>query len=1438
MNYVEIIGQVGHNSLITKSGNTYQEFKFKLIDSSMNEVVLTGKTIEVIIANTEGDVYRKHATILPQVGIISIRFEDGEHIKYGSYDLEIQVMHQDKRLDIYPNGNYLQMRVLENLTDRMDNSTNRTLLFDIISRAEKAIADTIKVVQGVEDSVAKADKATADTKTATAQANTARDGANTAKANADAATTKANTATTQANTARDGANKATTDANVKIGEMSTLLTDTTKAKNDTIQATTAAGTATTNANTAATNANTAKTNAEKATVDANAAKDNANTAATNANLAKDGANTAKTNADAATTKANTATTQANTARDGANTAATQANAKIGEMNTLITETTKAKNDTVKAITDANAATQNTNKAIADANTATTQANTARDGAITAKTNADLATTNANKATTEANTARDGANTAKTNADAATTKANTATTQANLARDGANTAATNTNKVITDASTILTDVSSVIDNLVYIGEYSPTISYKKNNMVGFEGSTYIAKKDTAGVTPSKLTNNDSWGLSSQRGLDGKGSIVTVNGLSPDTNGNVVITDLEKINRHTSTLSQGTSIIQAETNAIASVEIEGHTLVGLGNSVLETGEKYVIADKKTKVIVDGVTHSGVAKFTKAGETGRATVVRVANFESKVSGSVVENPHDAKRQNGATLLKPSDPWIELSNIAGFSAYSNIITLNGSSITQTISTIGNIPQHLFSFNLIEEVERNIGRIPYTTVADKVTWLKGNVAKVTGNWHGFGSSVGGNKASLVYLLVNSNTWNATPKTHSKSTVTPIQTVSLLTTNVLDSNGFVHFLAYAEPSNGTIPSVINTDYIELEIELKPDADFTHPKVPLYEVADESYSKILVDWDADEVMRRYPVVEGVQHLQGVGVFAEGDNLLPPFTEWALHANAKVISPYELEMTGINAHYNTVRFSVLPNQTYTIENVVTGAGTSATIVGRQANPTYNGTGRYVQFLGSGKASFTTDASAYEIYVNMYIASGVSLTATFTKPMLTLGSVAKPFVPRNPSYLFADVKLGAIGNAKDLLYEQDGRWLLRKSVERDVVLDGSVMNVLSTINTHPTFKIVNASTLGSWLIRVGTLTKFNGSQLKSKLSAGWSSQDGSDAFEVTSSLLISTSNTDSGFTDAYSPTKDDWKRYFNGWKYSDGITWTSVTGNGQTATVQVALDTKPTDYTPYKLSYVLATPQIIDVTDKVEGALKVNGLTQVEVMSGVIRREKVVPYEGGTYFNINHLDIPSSFLRYRTNYIVAIFKNGVKDNSWTILSNREKGYGGAVAQIVKSSGDYDPTAEYTVTYIALDKHQLTANPTSVKLTYAQNIRTAVDDLVDKVEDNSTNLSIHNYALDYIEAKADNNRVDLNEHTNNNSIHVTSADRTKWDSKADKEHAHEISKVTGLQGALDAKETTVGAKAKIDTHAVEDAPHTYGGKFRIVYNPVFGTLDFEVIK
>lgn len=408
--------------------------------------------------------------------------------------------------------------------------------------------------------------ATTNANTATTNANEAKDAANTATGLANTATTNANTATTNANAARDAANTAATAANT---------------------AKTNADTARDAANAAASAANTAKTNADTATGLANTATTNANTARDAANAAATAANTAKTNADTATANANTAKDAANTAATNANTQATFAQTQgdyakaAGDSlvhkgdysastvyvprnmvyyngctymciltttaGTLPTNTTNwrkivafnwkgtyssattyqygdfvmdatsqkmylcIKDATLNIVltTVANwAPILDISAIVSAATTATTNANNATTAANTAKTNADIATESANDAATSANNAATAANTAKTNADTATGLANTATA--------------NTNAAITAAN-------SLVSRTTAKGAYSASTTYYPNNVVTYNGSSYMCTVQALNKVP---TDTGFWQLLALKGNDGTGSVVGLASANSD------------------------------------------------------------------------------------------------------------------------------------------------------------------------------------------------------------------------------------------------------------------------------------------------------------------------------------------------------------------------------------------------------------------------------------------------------------------------------------------------------------------------------------------------------------------------------------------------------------------------------------------------------------------------------------------------------------------------------------------------------------------------------------------------------------------------------------------------------------------------------------------------------------------------------------------
>lgn len=188
--------------------------------------------------------------------------------------------------------------------------------------------------------------------------------------------------------------------------------------------------------------------------------------------------------------------------------------------------------------------------------------------------------------------------------------------------------------------------------------------------------------------------------------------------------------------------------------------------------------------------------------------------ADFAGKVAGSTVENPHTTKHGGGSALLIPSSAsFTESSQLS----YDFMSSLNGVVSSLPITTNGNMAQRLFSFNLIEYIKRKYG---YTPTAQ---WLRDNTQRVKFRWFGKGSGPTGNKAYLKVWADNTKTWDVY-KDHTSGSITELFYESWSFSSRITDDGFIHFLTHAEASNGTIASTIETDFVELEVELKPGVD--------------------------------------------------------------------------------------------------------------------------------------------------------------------------------------------------------------------------------------------------------------------------------------------------------------------------------------------------------------------------------------------------------------------------------------------------------------------------------------------------------------------------------------------------------------------------------------------------------------------------------------
>lgn len=734
---------------------------------------------------------------------------------------------------------------------------------------------------------------------------------------------------------------------------------------------------------------------------------------------------------------------------------------------------------------------------------------------------------------------------------------------------------------------------------------------------------------------------------------------------------IITDIQaqltETARQNITVENGVSVISGEPSPI-DIEIQGRTLIPLQNNVLEASKYYVLADRKTKLQwTDTTRTSGVSKFT--GKAEKPTIIRIANFEGKVEGSTIENPHKAYENGSSTFGTPSSFVKEYTQ----KSY-DYVNVSDNTVKGTIATVNlQHAQQLFSFNVIEEVERQLGRIPSSTISGKIQWLATNVKRATCLWRGYGSSVSGNKVMLNIWDNFESRWAINPKSHTSSNIAELYIYWSNFHAGIDSNGFYHFLAYSEPSDGVTASTVHTDYVELVIELKPEATLFEPSVPFYEVTQDEYNKILVDWDENAVINKYPKVQGIKHLTNPYILMEGENLLPPFTEWILHADARVINPYMLETVGKTVA-STSRYVVpnVPNRTYYLNS--------------PDNSTYmvvyldiNG----VPMPGSGNPG-SGSLLSNRLIIPPYGCAFISISAyctqigknVHTNPMLTLGSTPKPFVPRNTSKLYlSDVKLGQIGNIKDMIYRKDGKYLMLETLAKDIELDGTMSWIIGSSYTDS--KAFGISILNNTSSVIGV--KYNGGLLTSNLPLGSPDRIASSGNQ----LYVGVSNSDSGFDADTYPSMYHMKAYFNGWKYTgDGTvnSWVSIVDGSLPAinTLDYVVNNRSEGYTPYKISYVLKTPTVTDITDKVEGDLTVRETHTVTVGSGF------------TYV------------------------------------------------------DNDDNRTYSIIPEA-ERYLSTVNATEVKLTYSNNIRSALEDVVVVQSGIATEVSIQN-----LELKKLNNKLD----------------------------------------------------------------------------------------
>ncbi|MGG1940696.1 hypothetical protein ABFY57_13490 [Paenibacillus polymyxa] len=594
-----------------------------------------------------------------------------------------------------------------------------------------------------------------------------------------------------------------------------------------------------------------------------------------------------------------------------------------------------------------------------------------------------------------------------------------------------------------------------------------------------------------------------------------------------------------------------------------------------------------------------------------------------------------------------------------------------------------------------------------------------------------------------------------------------------------DQSRFVTIYTKCAPTNDTA--------INLEVSSISTATgqaFYADAIRLYEVSASEYAT-LDSMSPEQVSTKYPYVDSIMPVRNPYAIRYGENLLPSIygAENSVTAGSKKITaPYVATMTKSTAGYSLYAWNLpaTAGKVYTlsmkvsVSNIggVIGAGGYYNIRALDAYGSYVGepldTGPYAVANGEHILSqtFTTPAGTYGLRIIVGADTGVFGTFVFSEMMLNIGSIAKPFKPREDSMLALQADLHAdpvTGENADTVFEREGQYFKSKKW-KTLVLDDNREYAFYT-------SVIGIKTVGSpnngiipAINGTGIFVKFDGKVIKESDYATVTSQ--SDSLNIGSSsnngtydnFQIGVSVADSGWGDSYIPTSDEIKAYFNGWKMylagqgdvskpfnneAAGKAWCPIdsiyVANG-TPSATFFVTTLPTtdiaslaytrygNWTTQQLTYQLEAPTVEPIVS--EGQLTfMEGENQVEIGTGIILRERSkAVYTNGAYYINGRTDDPS-ILKNKVNKILSVYKDGKKDLSWrtaAVSDQYQSTYG--KEQVYTLAANFDLSSSYNTTYLMFDR-----SPVATFIgTYTANEKTLLLDLVDSVQQNSALLSV----------------------------------------------------------------------------------------------------------
>ncbi|OPA76731.1 hypothetical protein BVG16_16300 [Paenibacillus selenitireducens] len=537
-------------------------------------------------------------------------------------------------------------------------------------------------------------------------------------------------------------------------------------------------------------------------------------------------------------------------------------------------------------------------------------------------------------------------------------------------------------------------------------------------------------------------------------------------------------------------------------------------------------------------------------------------------------------------------------------------------------------------------------------------------------------------------------------------------------------------------------------------------------VDFCEVTDDTLWNAIGTTITESNIRDYiPHIDGRKPVQGIVITKQGKNLIPPFTEWITKRSdgnfpidkIEITSNYVAKMTRTSGSgMMTCKIRTAPNSKHTL---AFETNDNISVYVYDSKMTQIATKPFL--AGKGQLIFdSTTGTDYEI--GIYISSTTPNTsAIIYYPMLTISTVEASFEPREDQRVLLPATLGEVNGVRDEVTVRGTEATLNRRVSIMNVLDGSQSWVLAQGLTG--FKRIRLDNVYYGITNSEVVTKFNGKLLVNN-GGNYPAADISGLYNpsnVNTNLNITVDNADTGWTDTLNPNANAVKALMNGWKAtandsSKYTSWVSIL-DGKAATTNteawVAANKAPGWTGWATLDYALATPVISKVNDA-DGSISLHpGGNVITVESGAIFKEPIIFKNGNDgfyYSNTTSGSFESTVFKKRVKKILRI-DEGIKTNV-PFLASTANMYGLERPKIKVE--EFNPNAQYFASYLTLDNYSYSANVSQTDVQYKVGLNGTVSDAVNNIARLTTENDAQNYAEMYIQALAENNKLDIVNH------------------------------------------------------------------------------------